>query len=43
MPVSDVFEDGTELRDAYSDVRVKVENGQVSLNTPFSMVLLEKA
>ena len=43
MSVSDVFEDGTELRDAYSDVRVKVENGQVSLNTPFSMVLLEKA
>ena len=43
MSVSDVFEDGTELRDAYSDVRAKVENGQVSLNTPFSMVLLEKA
>jgi alpha-amylase len=43
MSVSDVFEEGTELRDAYSDVRAKVENGQVSLDTPFSVVLLEKA
>jgi alpha-amylase len=42
MPVGSVFEDGTELRDAYSDARAKVENGKVSLDTPFGIVLLEK-
>ena len=42
LTVSDVFEDGTELRDAYSDTQTIVVRGQVELNTPFNVVLLEK-
>ena len=39
IPVGDVFEDGTKLRDAYSGGEVTVENGMVS-NTSTSEVLL---
>ena len=42
IPVGDAFEDGAEVRDAYSDARAKVENGKVSLDSPFGCVLLEK-
>ena len=40
--VGPVFEEGTQLTDAYSNVSAKVKNGSVSLDTPFSIVLLEK-
>ena len=39
--VGDVFKDGTQLNDAYSNTSVKVKNGSVNLDTPFSIVLLE--
>jgi alpha-amylase len=35
------FAEGTVLVDAYSNTEVVVKNGMVSLNTPFSIVLLE--
>lgn len=38
----DVFEDGTKLRDAYSDTQTTVIGGKIQLDTPFSIVLLEK-
>ena len=40
--VGAVFEEGTLLTDAYSNASAKVKNGSVSLDTPFSIVLLEK-
>lgn len=36
------FMEGTVLVDAYSNTEVVVKNGMVNLNTPFSIVLLEK-
>lgn len=42
IPVADVFPDGTELTDAYSGVKGKVEAGQVALTTPFTLVLLSR-
>jgi len=42
LSVGGVFEDGTELRDAYSDTHISVSGGKVQLDTPFSIVLLEK-
>jgi len=42
ISVGEVFEDGTELTDAYSNASSKVKNGSVSFETPFSVVLLEK-
>ena len=39
--VGDIFEDGAEIKHAYSNTSVKVKNGSVSLDTPFSIVLLE--
>ncbi len=41
LDVSKVFEDGDQLREAYSGTAVEVEQGQVVLNTPFNLVLLE--
>jgi len=40
--IGDVFKDGTELFDAYSKTSALVKNGSVSLDTPFSIVLLEE-
>lgn len=40
--VPEVFEDGIELYDAYSNQDVKVENGKITLTSPFDIVLLEK-
>jgi alpha-amylase len=40
--VSRVFEDETLLHDAYSNQDVEVNNGEVKLNTPYDIVLLEK-
>ncbi|MBA6153542.1 alpha-amylase family glycosyl hydrolase [Gelidibacter maritimus] len=41
LNVGRVFEDGTPLRDAYSDQDVVVENGQVLIDSEFDIVLLE--
>ncbi|HEU5217815.1 MAG TPA: hypothetical protein VFU23_04105, partial [Gemmatimonadales bacterium] len=40
IPVFGVFRDGTRLRDAYSGVDGTVDNGNISLTTPFTLVLL---
>ncbi|MFZ3272908.1 MAG: alpha-amylase, partial [Lutibacter sp.] len=42
LNIGDVFEEDAVLVDAYSNTEVVVKNGMVSLNTPFSIVLLEK-
>jgi len=41
ISVGNIFEDGDEIIYAYSNTSVKVKNGAVSLDTPFSIVLLE--
>lgn len=41
IQVGEVFEEGATLRDAYSGQGVNVVNGSVTLDTPFSIVLLE--
>lgn len=41
IPVSGVFSDGQKLRDAYSGKTTVVKNGQVMLETPYPIVLLE--
>ena len=40
--VNDVFEEGSKLRDAYSGVSAEVKNGQVVINSPSEIVLLER-
>jgi len=40
LSVGDDFPEGTSLLDYYSGTEVVVENGQVSLETPFALVLL---
>ncbi len=42
IDVSPIFKDGDALRDAYSDIVVQVENGQVSIPSEFDIILLEK-
>lgn len=42
LTIGDAFEDGTELRDAYSNTQTTVIDGKIQLDTPFSIVLLEK-
>ncbi|MCP2038028.1 alpha-amylase family glycosyl hydrolase [Chryseobacterium sp. HSC-36S06] len=42
ISVSDIFENGTKLRDAYSGKTVKVENGKAIIITEFSLVLFEQ-
>jgi len=42
LNIGDVFEENAVLVDAYSNTEVVVKNGMVNLNTPFSIVLLEK-
>ena len=41
LNVSSEFIEGSVLVDAYSNTEVVVKNGMVSINTPFSIVLLE--
>ena len=41
LPVGGVFADGTELRDRYTGDLVTVDSGQVILNTPGRVALLE--
>ena len=40
--VGNVFEDGTNLYDAYSKQNVEVTNGKITLDSQFEIVLLEK-
>lgn len=40
IPVSGVFPDGTEVRDAYSGATASVDAGRVELDTDFEIVLL---
>ena len=42
LDVSKVFENGDTLYDTYSGTTVKVKQGKVKINTPFSIVLLEQ-
>jgi alpha-amylase len=43
IPVFRVFADGAVLLDSYSGTRATVIGGSVSLDTPFTMVLLGEA
>ena len=42
LNIGNIFEEDVVLVDAYSNTEVVVKKGMVSLNTPFSIVLLEK-
>ena len=42
IPVAKTFENGSFVHDAYSDQNVKVTDDQVTIDSPFSLVLLEK-
>lgn len=42
LNIGGLFEDGTIVRDAYSNQEIPVENGSVQLNSDFEMVLLER-
>ncbi|MFB9055518.1 alpha-amylase family glycosyl hydrolase [Mariniflexile ostreae] len=42
ITVSAVFKDDVLLKDAYSGKEVKVSNGMVKINTPYTIVLLER-
>lgn len=42
ISVGTIFKNGTKVKDAYSGKTSAVKNGKVSLNTNFSIILLEK-
>ncbi|MCL3781263.1 alpha-amlyase [Prolixibacteraceae bacterium JC049] len=42
LPMNGVFANGAQLKDYYSGKTVKVKNGKVAIDTPFSIVLLGK-
>jgi alpha-amylase len=42
IDVSKVFQDGDQLRDAYSGEQAVVKNGKITIDSPFDIVLLEK-
>lgn len=42
LSVGTIFKNGTMLKDAYSGKIVAVFNGKITLNTPYSIILLEK-
>lgn len=42
ISVADIFENNTHLRDAYSGQEAVVEDGKVSINSPYPYVLLEE-
>jgi alpha-amylase len=41
LSVENVFEEGDLLRDAYSNLEMKVKEGKVTINSPYDIVLLE--
>ena len=42
IAVGELFEEGSKLKDAYSNTSTTVKNGVVNLDTPFTIVLLEQ-
>jgi len=42
ITIGEVFEEGTDLLDYYSNKKVKVVNSTVTLDTPYDIVLLQK-
>jgi len=42
IKVEGIFDEGTQLIDSYSELDVVVESGQVTLNTPYDIVLLSR-
>lgn len=42
LPVNSIFENGTKLRDCFSDQNVEVMDGKVIIDSEFGIVLLEK-
>ena len=42
IAVGTIFADGTKVKDAYSGKVSTVSNGKVAVDSPFSIVLLEK-
>jgi alpha-amylase len=42
ISVGSIFANGTKIKDVYSNVEAVVENGKVTLDTNFTLVLLEK-
>ncbi len=42
IPVFEVFPDGAELIDAYSGQTGTVTNGEISLDSPYGLVLLSE-
>ncbi len=42
LTVASVFEDGTEIHDAYSGISTTVQNGKVIIDSPSGIVLLER-
>ena len=42
IPVLNIFENGTKLRDAYSGKTTAVANGKASIDTGYGIILLEK-
>ena len=42
IPVGDVFPDGATVIDAYSGTRAKVQQGRVTVSTPYTLVLLSR-
>ncbi|WP_224483258.1 alpha-amylase family glycosyl hydrolase [Robertkochia aurantiaca] len=43
IDVSSVFSDGTLVKDAYSGITAEVTDGEVRMETPFEILLLEKS
>ncbi len=43
IAVTGVFKDGQKVRDAYSGQEIKVKKGAVTVDSPFTVVLLEEA
>lgn len=41
LSVHDTFKDGTPVRDFYSGTETKVENGEVQIDSPYDIVLIE--
>jgi alpha-amylase len=43
LPVDSVFEDGTKLKDAFSEQETEVQNGKAIIDSEYGLVLLEFA
>ena len=42
ISIPQTFGDGVLLRDVYSNTETTVKDGKISINTPYTIVLLEK-